>query len=397
MKLNHNYSSLTANYLFTEVAHKVNAYVEKHPEKEIIRLGIGDVTQPLVKCAVEAMQQASQEMGTREGFHGYGPEQGYAFLRQAIQARYAQWNAAVDQTEIFVSDGAKSDLANILGLFDVDNIVLVPDPVYPVYVDDNQMDGRKIVYVHGNRENSFLPMPDPTIQADIIYLCSPNNPTGAAYTKRQLESWVEYARAQDAVILYDAAYESFITQADCPHSIYEIDGAKECAIEICSFSKIAGFTGTRCGYTVVPLCLERQRMRLNPMWRRRQTTKFNGVAYVVQRAAAAVLTQQGLVQIQKNLDYYHNNARVLADVLHRAGIWYCGGENSPYLWMQCPGQMTSWQFFDWLLENCGIVGTPGAGFGACGEGYFRLSAFGNAEQTEIAAQAMQQKLMECFG
>lgn len=397
MKLNHNYSCLPEKYLFSDIAQRVSDYVENYPEQKIIRLGIGDVTQPLVNCAVQAMQQAAQEMGTKAGFHGYGPEQGYAFLRQAVQAHYAQWDVSVTENEIFISDGAKSDLANILGLFDVDNTVIVPNPGYPVYVDDNLMDGRKIIYACGTQENNFLPMPSPDVQADIIYLCSPNNPTGAAYTKAQLEKWVEYARCQGAVILYDAAYESFITQPDCPHSIYTVKGADTCAIEICSFSKIAGFTGMRCGYTVVPLALKRQSVSVNRMWCRRQTTKFNGVAYVIQRAAAEIFTQQGFVQVQKNLDYYHTNAKVLANALKEAGIWHCGGKNSPYIWMRCPNNMTSWQFFNWLLENCGIVGTPGLGFGNCGEGYFRLSAFGDAEQTALAAEKMRKSLIEQFG
>ena len=389
MKMNHHYGELKASYLFVDIAHKVAAYQEAHPEKEIIRLGIGDVTQPLAKCVVTAMQDAAAEMGTKEGFHGYGPEQGYPFLKQAIQGYYAGRGTRLDEDEIFISDGAKSDLANVLGLFDVDNTVLVPDPVYPTYVDDNVTDGRKIIYSRTSQENGFLGMPDENVKADIIYICSPNNPTGAAYTREQLKEWVAYARKNNAVILYDAAYECFITDEHLARSIFEIEGARECAIEICSFSKIAGFTGTRCGYTIVPKELEREGMNLNKLWLRRQTTKFNGVPYVVQRAAAAVFTESGMAEIQQNLDYYRQNAKVIADALDACGVWYCGGKNSPYIWLRCPGNMKSWEFFDWLLENCGVVGTPGVGFGACGEGYFRLTAFGDAEKTKTAAERIK--------
>ena len=360
-----------------------------HPEADVIRLGIGDVTQPLAKCVVDAMHDAVTEMGTKEGFHGYGPEQGYPFLKQAIQGYYAGRGTQLAEDEIFISDGAKSDLANVLGLFDVDNTVLVPDPVYPTYVDDNVTDGRKIIYGRTSQENGFLGMPDDSVKADIIYICSPNNPTGAAYTRDQLKAWVEYARKNNAIILYDAAYECFISDGELARSIFEIDGARECAIEICSFSKIAGFTGTRCGYTIVPHELEREGMNLNKLWLRRQTTKFNGVPYVVQRAAAAVFTESGMAEIQANLDYYRQNAKVIADALDECGVWYCGGKNSPYIWLRCPGSMKSWEFFDWLLENCGVVGTPGVGFGECGEGYFRLTAFGDAEKTKVAAQRIK--------
>ena len=389
MKMNHHYGELKASYLFVDIAHKVAAYQEAHPEKEIIRLGIGDVTQPLAKCVVTAMQDAAAEMGTKEGFHGYGPEQGYPFLKQAIQGYYTGRGTRLDEDEIFISDGAKSDLANVLGLFDVDNTVLVPDPVYPTYVDDNVTDGRRIIYGRTSQENGFLGMPDENVKADIIYICSPNNPTGAAYTREQLKEWVAYARKNNAVILYDAAYECFITDEHLARSIFEIEGARECAIEICSFSKIAGFTGTRCGYTIVPKELEREGMNLNKLWLRRQTTKFNGVPYIVQRAAAAVFTESGMAEIQQNLDYYRQNAKVIADALDACGVWYCGGKNSPYIWLRCPGNMKSWEFFDWLLENCSVVGTPGVGFGACGEGYFRLTAFGDAEKTRTAAERIQ--------
>ena len=390
MKMNHHYGELKASYLFVDIAHKVAAYQEAHPEKEIIRLGIGDVTQPLAKCVVTAMQDAAAEMGTKEGFHGYGPEQGYPFLKQAIQSYYASRNTKLDEDEIFISDGAKSDLANVLGLFDVDNTVLVPDPVYPTYVDDNVTDGRKIIYGRTSQENGFLGMPDDSVKADIIYICSPNNPTGATYSVEQLKAWVDWAKQNDAVILFDAAYECFVTEPGLARSIYQVEGAKEVAIEVCSFSKIAGFTGTRCGYTVVPTALAGG--KLNKMWLRRQTTKFNGVAYVVQRGAAAVFTEEGMREIQQNLDYYRANAAVIAAALDEAGVWYCGGKNSPYIWLRCPNNMGSWEFFDWLLETANVVGTPGEGFGPCGKGYFRLTAFGDAARTKEAAARIKAAL-----
>ena len=373
-----------------DIAHKVAAYQEAHPEKEIIRLGIGDVTQPLAKCVVTAMQDAAAEMGTKEGFHGYGPEQGYPFLKQAIQGYYAGRGTQLAEDEIFISDGAKSDLANVLGLFDVDNTVLVPDPVYPTYVDDNVTDGRKIIYGRTSQENGFLGMPDDSVKADIIYICSPNNPTGATYSVEQLKAWVDWAKQNDAVILFDAAYECFVTEPGLARSIYQVEGAKEVAIEVCSFSKIAGFTGTRCGYTVVPTALAGG--KLNKMWLRRQTTKFNGVAYVVQRGAAAVFTEEGMREIQQNLDYYRANAAVIAAALDEAGVWYCGGKNSPYIWLRCPNNMGSWEFFDWLLETANVVGTPGEGFGPCGKGYFRLTAFGDAARTKEAAARIKAAL-----
>ena len=390
MKLNKHYSELNESYLFSTIAHKVAAYQKANPDKDIIRLGIGDVTLPLAKSVTDAMLKAVEEQGKKETFHGYIPsEQGYAFLREAIQKYYAKSGVSLDMAEIFISDGAKSDLGNLLDLFDVDNTVLVPDPVYPVYVDDNVMAGRKILYMAASAENNFLPMPDDNVHADIVYLCSPNNPTGATYTVDQLKEWVRWAKANNALILFDAAYECFVSEPGLARSIYEVEGAKDCAVEVCSFSKIAGFTGTRCGYTVVPKELEREGMNINKLWLRRQTTKFNGVPYVVQRAAAAVFTESGMAEIQQNLDYYRRNAKVIADALDECGVWYCGGKNSPYIWLRCPGNMKSWEFFDWLLENCGVVGTPGVGFGECGEGYFRLTAFGDAEKTKEAAQRIK--------
>ena len=390
MKLNKHYSELNESYLFSTIAHKVAAYQKANPDKDIIRLGIGDVTLPLAKSVTDAMLKAVEEQGKKETFHGYIPsEQGYEFLRSAIQKYYAGHGVELDMAEIFVSDGAKSDLGNLLDLFDVDNTVLVPDPVYPVYVDDNVMAGRKILYMSASAENNFLPMPDDNVHADIVYLCSPNNPTGATYTVDQLKDWVRWAKANNALILFDAAYECFVSEPGLARSIYEVEGAKDCAVEVCSFSKIAGFTGTRCGYTVVPQAIVSDGQSLNKMWLRRQTTKFNGVPYVVQRAAAAVFTESGMAEIQANLDYYRQNAKVIADALDECGVWYCGGKNSPYIWLRCPGGMKSWEFFDWLLENCGVVGTPGVGFGECGEGYFRLTAFGDAEKTKVAAQRIK--------
>ena len=386
MKVNKHYQELEESYLFSTIAHKVADYQAAHPDADIIRLGIGDVTLPLAKSVVQALHEASDEQGRKETFHGYIPsEQGYPFLREAIQRYYAGRGVALDTAEIFISDGAKSDLGNLLDLFDVDNTVLVPDPVYPVYVDDNVMAGRRITYMPASAENHFLPMPDENTKADIVYLCSPNNPTGATYTRSQLKVWVDWANAHDAVILFDAAYECFVSEEGLARSIYEVEGAKTCAIEVCSFSKIAGFTGTRCGYTIVPQTLARDGMNLNKMWLRRQTTKFNGVAYIVQRAAAAVFSEDGMREIQQNLDYYRRNAAVIAAALDEAGVWYCGGKNSPYIWLECPAGMGSWQFFDWLLDTAHVVGTPGEGFGRCGEGYFRLTAFGDAERTKEAA------------
>ncbi len=394
MNINKHYAELADSYLFSTVARKAAEFQKANPDREVIKLSIGDVTLPLAKCVVEAMHKAVDEMGTAEGFHGYGPEQGYDFLKDAVRDYYAGHGVNLKSGEIFISDGAKSDLANVLGLFDVNNTVLVPDPVYPTYVDDNVSDGRKVIYAKCDESNNFLPMPDPNVKADIIYICSPSNPTGAVYTPEQLKVWVDHANATGAVILFDAAYECFVSEPGLARSIFEVEGARTCAIEICSFSKIAGFTGTRCGYTVVPEELERGGRSLHQMWLRRQTTKFNGVPYIVQRGAAAVFTESGMAEIQHNLDYYRRNAQVIGKALEEAGVWFCGGKNSPYLWMKCPGGMTSWEFFDYLLEKTGVVGTPGSGFGPCGEGYFRLTAFGNAEKTKIAAELLKKAIME---
>lgn len=389
MKLNEHFSDLQDSYLFSTIAHKVAAYQQEHPEKEIIRLGIGDVTLPLCDAVVQAMHRAVDEMGRKESFHGYGPEQGYDFVKEALQGYYAKRGVALDLAEIFVSDGAKSDVGNILDLFSSENTVLIPDPVYPVYVDTNLMAGRKIVYLDANEQNGFLPLPDPSIKADIIYLCSPNNPTGAVYSRDQLQVWVDYARECSAVILFDAAYEAFLTDPALPRSIFEIEGAKECAIEFCSLSKTAGFTGTRCGYTVVPLALEQGGVPLNKLWLRRQTTKFNGVPYIVQRGAEAVFTEEGQRQIHKAIDYYRENARMIAGALREMGIWFTGGENSPYIWLKCPGGLSSWEYFDRLLTEANVVGTPGAGFGKNGEGFFRLTAFGDRDSTAEAVSRLK--------
>lgn len=381
MNINKNYLNLEASYLFSTIAKKVNEYSEANPDKNIIRLGIGDVTLPLCNAVVNAMKSAVEEMGVQETFRGYGPEQGYDFLKSAIRDYYAKHNVGLELDEIFISDGAKSDLGNILDILGTDNKVMVQDPVYPVYVDTNIMAGRKIVYSDSNESNGFLPMPDENVKADIIYLCSPNNPTGAVYTKEQLAEWIKYARKNNALILFDSAYEAFISDETLPRSIFEIEGAKECAIEFCSFSKTAGFTGTRCGYTVVPNVLVYDDTKLNKLWLRRQTTKFNGVPYIVQKGAAAVFTEEGQKEIMKNIGYYKENAKIITDALDKLGIWYTGGTNSPYIWLKCPNNMKSWEFFDYLLNNVQIVGTPGSGFGNNGEGYFRLTSFGSREKT----------------
>ena len=392
MKANQNYKNIAQSYLFSTIAKKVNEFSQKNPDKKIIKLGIGDVTLPLCKAVVDALKSASDEMGVKETFHGYGPEQGYDFLKQEIKNYYNCHNVNLDIDEIFISDGAKSDIGNILDLFDKENPVLVPDPVYPVYVDTNTMAGREIEFIDANAQNDFLPMPNDNIKADIIYLCSPNNPTGAVYNKEQLKKWVDYANKNNAVILFDAAYECFITDASLPRSIFEIEGAKTCAIEFCSFSKMAGFTGTRCGWTVVPKTLEFGDMNLNKMWLRRQTTKFNGVPYIVQKGAQAVFSPNGQKQIKENLDYYKENAKLISDVLTKHNIWHIGGKHSPYIWLRCPNNMDSWEFFDSLLENVQIVGTPGAGFGKNGEKYFRLTSFGSKENTKEAVERLDKYL-----
>lgn len=389
MKLNANYRNLADSYLFSTIAKKVEEFTVSHPEAKIIRMGIGDVTLPICKKAAEVFSQAAMEQGNADTFHGYGPEQGYDFLRNTIRDYYGSFGVKIGAEDIFISDGAKSDLGNILDLFDEDNTVLIPDPVYPVYLDTNVMAGRNIVYLDADVSNGFLPLPEKGQKADIIYLCSPNNPTGAVYSREQLREWVDFANEQGAVILFDAAYESFILEPDLPRSIFEIEGAKTCAIEFCSLSKLASFTGTRCGYTVISGELMREGMSVRKMWLRRQTTKFNGVSYPVQRAAEAAFSPEGLEECRKHLDVYQENARVITQTLTELGIWFVGGKNSPYIWLQCPNGMKSWDFFDELLVKAHVVGTPGSGFGKNGEGFFRLSAFGTLENTREAMERMK--------
>lgn len=390
-KLNENYLNLKESYLFSEIAHRVSKYSAEHPDKKVIRLGIGDVFLPLGSHVIEGLHKGVDDQASSDTFKGYGPEQGYAFLRDAVVDYYGRNGVSIASDEVFVSDGAKSDTGNITDLFGNDNVILIPDPVYPVYVDTNIMCGRNITYIDANAENNFLPMPDPSVHADIIYICSPNNPTGAAYNKEQLKVWVDYALKNDAVILYDSAYECFITDETLPRSIFAIEGAKKCAIEFCSLSKTAGFTGTRCGYTIVPKELKftasnGTEMSLNAMWNRRQTTKFNGVSYIVQCGAAAAFTEEGMAQCKENIAYYQENAKLISAMMEKKGIRYFGGINSPYIWFECPKGMESWEFFDYLLENAQVVGTPGAGFGENGKNFFRLTSFGNRENTKEAME-----------
>ncbi|MCI8989123.1 MAG: LL-diaminopimelate aminotransferase [Clostridia bacterium] len=385
MKFNENFKNIAENYLFAEVADRTKKYASANPDKKIIKLGIGDVTLPLAPAVIKAMHGAVDEMADAKTFKGYGPYEGYSCLREKIQSYYRSFGVEVEVDEIFISDGAKSDLGNILDIFAKDNTVLVTDPVYPVYVDTNLMAGRKVILADATEENGFLPMPDKKVKADIIYICSPNNPTGAAYTKAQLKEWVDYANGIGAVILYDAAYECFIEDNSLARSVYSVDGAKSCAIEFCSFSKMAGFTGTRCGYTVVPKALG----DANKIWYRRQATKFNGTSYVVQKGAEAVFSQEGQRQIKANIGFYKENAKLISECMDRLKIKYTGGKNSPYIWLKCPDGMNSWQFFDCLLENAQVVGTPGSGFGRNGEGFFRLTAFGGREETEEALERIE--------
>lgn len=405
-KVNQNFLKLPGSYLFSEIARRLAAYTAEHPEAKMIRLGIGDVTRPLAPAVIEAMHKAVDEMGTFEGFHGYGPEQGYDFLREAIaKTDYAARGVDIKPNEIFVSDGAKSDCGNIGDIFGADNVVAVCDPVYPVYVDTNAMAGRagdfqeelgkwsKLVYMPCVEENGFTPQ-IPQEKVDMIYLCFPNNPTGTVATKEQLKAWVDYANENKAVILYDSAYEAFITQDDVPHTIYEIEGARTCAIEFRSFSKTAGFTGMRCGYTVIRKELVMDGVQVSKLWQRRQGCKFNGTSYITQRAAAAVFTAEGQKQIRETIAYYQNNAKVMMDAFQKMGVWFTGGTNSPYIWLKCPDGMGSWEYFDYLLHNAEIVGTPGEGFGKNGEGYFRLTAFGDAQKTVEAMERIQ-KLNGC--
>lgn len=390
MKINYNFFNIGESYLFYTIEQKVKAFTKNNPGADIIKMGIGDVTLPLCDAVTEAMQRAVKEQNQKDTFRGYGPYQGYDFLREKIMDYYRKMGVNLREIdEIFVSDGAKSDIANILDIFSAGNTALIPDPVYPVYLDTNIMAGNEVKFAAAVQDNNFTPLPDYSVKADLIYLCSPNNPTGAVYGKAALEKWVDYALKNDAVILYDAAYEAYIKDRELPRSIYLIDGAEKCAIEFCSFSKTAGFTGTRCGYTIVPKTLERGGHTLNKMWQRRQTTKFNGVPYVVQRGAEAVFTEEGLAQIKQGIDYYMQNARQLSQTFSELGVWHSGGINSPYIWFKCPQGMTSWEFFDILLEKSNVVGTPGSGFGKNGEGFFRMTAFATREKTEQACARLK--------
>ena len=400
--INENYLKLPGSYLFAEIAYRVAAYKDAHPSADIIRLGIGDVTLPLPQVSIEAMQKAVTEMGSKETFRGYGPEQGYSFLIEAIRKHnYTDRGIDIAADEIFVSDGSKSDCGNIQEIFSEDNVVAITDPVYPVYLDTNVMAGRTgslqqdghfdgVVSLAANEANTLSPAL-PTEHADMIYLCCPNNPTGTTLTHAELKKWVDYARANDTVILFDAAYAAYISKDDVPRSIYEIEGAKDVAIEFRSFSKTAGFTGTRCGYTVIPKTVtakakDGSRHPLNALWNRRHCTKFNGTAYIIQRGAAAIYTEEGQEQVKANISYYMENARIIREGLKAAGLTAFGGINAPYIWLKTPSGLKSWEFFDTLLDRGNIVGTPGVGFGPCGEGYFRLTAFGDHENTERAVE-----------
>ena len=391
MKVNKNFDNLVPNYLFADIAKRVNEYCKANPDKKVIKLGIGDVTLPIPQIAVDAMKKGAEDLGNKETFKGYPDYEGYEFVRKAVADYYATFGVKIAPSEVLITDGAKSDSANIQDIFDKDNTVLVTDTVYPVYVDSNIMAGREIIYADSKEENGFAAMPDDSVKADIIYLCSPNNPTGSAYSYDQLKAWVDYANKNDAIIIYDAAYEAFITD-DSPRSIFAVEGARTCAIELCSLSKTAGFTGTRCGYTVIPKELERDGKNIYQMWYRREATKFNGVSWPVQCAAAAVLSEEGQKQFKENIKYYQENAKIISSAMDELGIYYTGGKNSPYIWLKCPNGMGSWEFFDYLLENANVVGTPGEGFGKNGEGYFRLTSFGDRENTIEAVRRIKELL-----
>lgn len=386
-KINENFLKLEKNYLFINIAKKINAFKKNNPNADIIRMGIGDVTLPIAPVVIDAMKKACDEMGVKETFKGYEDSgAGYYFLRNAISEYYKNLGANVSPDEIRINDGAKSDCGNIVDIFGDDNIILVTDPAYPVYVDSNLMNGRKIIYANSNEENNFTAMPDYDIHADIIYLCSPNNPTGSVYTSEQLKIWIDYAQKNNAIIIYDSAYEAFITEPDVPRSIFCIEGAEEVAIEMCSLSKTAGFTGMRCGYTVIPdklkvIVSDGTKVSISQIWGRRQGSKFNGVSYPVQRGAEAVFTEKGLKQIHENISYYQENARIISNTMRKTGIKFTGGINSPYIWFKCPKNMNSWEFFDLMLEKIAVVGTPGAGFGKNGENWFRLTSFGDKQRT----------------
>lgn len=386
MKPNMHYTELKDTYLFNTIYRKTDEYLAAHPGEHVLKLGVGDVSYPLCKKVIEALHEAVDDQSRIETFHGYMPEHGAMFLREAIAKYYSGWNVDMTTDEVFVSSGACDDLGDLLEMFDRDNTVLVIEPAYPEYVDTNLLYGRKVIHLPVGEGDGFLPLPDESIDADIIYICSPNNPTGSAYTREKLKKWVDYANKKDAVILYDAAYEIFIEEDDVPHSIYEIEGADTCAVEVCSFSKTAGFTGTRVGYTIVPSKLERMGVNLNALWSRNRETRTNGISYILQKGASAVFTPEGQKQIYESISVYKKNAKVIMDALDKCGFWYVGGKNSPYVWMKCPNNMGSWEFFDYLLNELQIVGTPGVGFGSCGEGFLRLSAFGDPDDTKEAAK-----------
>lgn len=385
---NMHYSELKDSYLFYNIAQKTKAYVEQHPGVKLLRMGIGDVSLPLCDAVIKALHEAVDDQASKSSFHGYMPECGASFLRDTIAKYYENRGVSLSSDEVFVSSGASDELGDILDLFERSGSALVIEPAYPAYVDANVMAGRKIVHLASGEENSFLPEPSEEIKADLLYICSPNNPTGVVFSRNQLQAWVDFANENGSVILFDAAYEAFIEDETLPHSIFELDGAKTCAIEICSLSKTAGFTGTRLGYTVIPKALKRSGMNLNEMWVRNRTTKTNGVSYIIQKGGAAVFTEEGQKQIHENIRIYKKNAKVLMKALDQLGIWYCGGKNAPYIWMKCPNGMGSWEFFDYLLHEIQVVGTPGEGFGACGEGYFRFSTFGSPEDTKEAAERL---------
>ena len=385
---NMHYSELKDSYLFYNIAQKTKAYVEQHPGVKLLRMGIGDVSLPLCDAVIKALHEAVDDQASKSSFHGYMPECGAPFLRDTIAKYYENRGVSLSSDEVFVSSGASDELGDILDLFERSGSALVIEPAYPAYVDANVMAGRKIVHLASGGENNFLPEPSEEIKADLLYICSPNNPTGAVFSRNQLQAWVDFANENGSVILFDAAYEAFIEDETLPHSIFELDGAKTCAIEICSLSKTAGFTGTRLGYTVIPKALKRSGMNLNEMWVRNRTTKTNGVSYIIQKGGAAVFTEEGQKQIHENIRIYKKNAKVLMKALDQLGIWYCGGKNAPYIWMKCPNGMGSWEFFDYLLHEIQVVGTPGEGFGACGEGYFRFSTFGSPEDTKEAAERL---------
>ena len=389
---NLNYANLKNSYLFAGIAQRLREYQTKHPEEHLYRMGIGDVSLPLCGAVIRALHEAVEEQAVKESFHGYMPECGAPFLREAIAEYYARRGVKLDTDEVFVSSGASDELGDILDLFDRSSSAMVMEPAYPAYVDASIIAGRDILHVPAGKECGFVPAPDDSISADLLYICSPNNPTGAVFTKSQLQAWVDFANRKGAVILFDAAYEAFIEDPELPHSIFELEGARTCAIEICSLSKTAGFTGTRLGYTVIPKELERMGMNLSAMWVRNRTTKTNGVSYIIQKGGAAVFTPEGQEQIRANIQIYKNNAKVLMGVLDELGIWYCGGKNAPYIWMQCPNGMGSWDFFDYLLNEIQVVGTPGQGFGSCGEGYIRFSTFGSPEDTAEAARRLKKLL-----